>query len=218
MRPLIDRIDETHITNQGLLVKIVKYESTRSCDIQFEDGYIIKNRSYQCVKKGKIKHPFHPWTFGIGFMGEGLFNYKNNSLGYDKWTKMLKRVVKTKDYPTYKDVTVCEEWHNFQNFAKWFEKNYNPKIMKGWHLDKDILSGEDKIYSPETCCFVPPEINFHLRGNISNKKGGLPKGVIKIGNKYVSRCNIKGKLTSLGRFNHIEEALQAYKKRKRKRV
>ena len=64
---------------------------------------------------------------------------------------------------SYKGVEVCEEWYNFQNFAEWCEtqKFLNAKDVKGksYQLDKDILVKGNKIYSPDTCCFVPPEIN-----------------------------------------------------------
>ena len=64
-----------------------------------------------------------------------------------------------KKYPTYIDCKVCEEWLNFQNFAKWYYNNYyeieNEKIC----LDKDILHKGNKIYSPDNCVFVPNNIN-----------------------------------------------------------
>lgn len=113
-------------------------------------------------------------------------------------------------FPTYKDVTVCDEWHNFQNFAEWFEQNYNPETMQGWHLDKDILVKGNKVYSPETCCFVPKEINF-LFTNRKNQRGSYPIGVRPKGDKFQARINIFRKSKCLGVFNTPEEAFQAYK-------
>lgn len=58
-----------------------------------------------------------------------------------------------KRQPQYIGVTVCDEWHNFQNFAGWYYR----RLMSIQHvaaLDKDILSGDVKVYSPETCKLV----------------------------------------------------------------
>jgi hypothetical protein len=54
---------------------------------------------------------------------------------------------------------VCNEWHNFQNFAEWFCKNYCDASMDKWQLDKDIIVPGNRVYSPETCCFVPNAVN-----------------------------------------------------------
>ena len=55
--------------------------------------------------------------------------------------------------PTYVGCTVCREWHNFQNFAKWYDDNY-PSDGHEYHLDKDILIDGNKEYSPVACMFV----------------------------------------------------------------
>ena len=81
---------------------------------------------------------------------------------YDTWVGMIRRCYSEKSLikrPTYKDVTICEEWYNFQNFAKWFENNY----VEGLHLDKDLLSKEKKIYSPKSCCFITLQNNSKIR-------------------------------------------------------
>lgn len=57
--------------------------------------------------------------------------------------------------PTYKDCTVAEEWHNFQNFAEWFKENY----IEGYHLDKDIKIKGNRVYGPDRCMFVTPQEN-----------------------------------------------------------
>ena len=60
---------------------------------------------------------------------------------------------------SYKDVIVCKEWHNFQNFAKWYEDNYYQFRDEIMQVDKDILKHGNKEYSPdifisELCKFI----------------------------------------------------------------
>jgi hypothetical protein len=112
--------------------------------------------------------------------------------------------------PSYKNVTVCEEWHNFQNFAQCFEENYNPEYMHGWHLDKDILVKGNKVYSPETCCFVPHEVNtLFTKKNVN--RGEYPIGVTNSKWGLRAYVSINNKSTDLGSYRTPEEAFQAYK-------
>lgn len=78
---------------------------------------------------------------------------------------------------TYADVSVCTEWLDFQNFARWFDAQLMARrYVDGWHLDKDVLSVGDKIYSPETCCFLPQQLN-NIVVNTTAKRGEFPLGV-----------------------------------------
>jgi len=61
----------------------------------------------------------------------------------------------------YKEVTVCDEWMNYQAFADWYDKNY-PKDGVKYVLDKDLKSKKNKIYSPETCVFLTVSKNTEL--------------------------------------------------------
>ena len=61
---------------------------------------------------------------------------------------------------TYDDCVVCNEWHNLQNFAKWFEENYYEIGEGRMHLDKDIICAGNKIYNPDMCIFVPQKNSF----------------------------------------------------------
>lgn len=164
---LIDRTGEKYVTNEGYEVEIVKYNSSLSCDIKFDNGIIIKDLNYHQIKNGQVKNPYHKSVYNIGFIGVGEYKAhikRKPTKAYDSWIGMLRRCYSNKSLakrPTYKDVTVCEEWHNFQNFAEWFEVNYKD----GLHLDKDLLSKHEKIYSPETCCFLTISENSRLKGN-----------------------------------------------------
>jgi len=156
-----------------------------------------------------------PTTYSVGFIGEGKYTSKVNGVitkVYDTWIGMLRRCYSKKlhiKYPTYKDCIVAECWHNFQVFGEWFENNY----VEGYQLDKDILFKGNKIYSPNTCCFVPKEINS-LFLTCKSARGEYPVGVSKDKNKFKSSVSLKNKQVTLGRFDTPEEAFKAYKKAK----
>lgn len=86
--------------------------------------------------------------------------------------------------PTYKGCIVCEEWYNFQNFAKWFDENYYEIEGEKIALDKDLLKLNNKIYSPSTCCFLPQRINVSL---VSSKNIDIIKYQAEKYKKYISK-------------------------------
>lgn len=179
----IDRTGEEHTTKEGYTVKIIKYTNQGDCDIQFiGTEIIIKNRQYGDVKRGEVLNPYRLSVCGVGYLGQGKFNASSKE--YNRWANMLLRCYDEKaqeKHPTYKDVSVCEEWHCFQNFAKWYEENWESH-MQGWHLDKDILVKGNRIYSPKTCCFVPQEINVIFTKQFKKRK--LKEGVYKNYNRF----------------------------------
>lgn len=197
-----DKTGEKFTTNEGYKVEITEYYRYNNCTILFPNGNTLENIPVYNLKTGKVKNPFHPSVYGVGYLGGKNIG---NTEASGQWYGMISRCY-SNIYNTYKDVNVCKEWHNFQNFAEWFNKNYKNKYMSGWDLDKDILIKGNKIYSPKTCCLVPTEINnlFIRRESMRN---GLPIGVVKhrkaykaqINGKYISTCETP------------EEAFQAYK-------
>ena len=77
-----------------------------------------------------------PTMYGIGFAGMDKVDRK--AVEYVKQHNMMSRCYADsvrKNQPQYIGCTVCEEWHNFQNFKAWFDK-WN---VEGYELDKDIL-------------------------------------------------------------------------------
>lgn len=151
-------------------------------------------------------------VYNTGIYKKGKFNCIDNKKAYSVWKGMLQRCYdkKTlKKFPTYKGCVVCKEWLCFQNFAEWFYLNY----IEGYTLDKDIL-GNGKLYSPETCCFVPNHINNILHKNIHNQSY-LCIGVIEQDGRFRVRVNtLNKKKKHIGYFNTEKEASIAYKKAK----
>jgi hypothetical protein len=127
---------------------------------------------------------------------------------YQKWISMLKRCYSDKYHalhPSYSQCCVCDEWLVLSNFRKWFIDNY----IDGYELDKDILCKGNKVYSPNTCCFVPKEINTSI---LMPKKGKYKRGVSTFRhNKYLCSISINKKKVHLGCFCTEDEAFNAYK-------
>lgn len=215
-----NRIGEKHITNEGYTIEIIECFGNKNCTIQFENKFIVKNIRYVNIVRREIKNLFHKSVYGVGYIGIGKYSKINHPKAYTTWTNMLKRCYNKKAKEkkiTYKDITVCDYWHNSQNFVEWFEKNWKFYMDKNWHLDKDILLKGNKIYSPETCCFVPQEINM-LFVKRNSSRGKHPIGVYKARNKFQSCIGISGKTIGLGSFNTPEEAFQSYKSTKEKHI
>lgn len=213
-------VGDKHRTNEGYLVEIVeklKYPMRR---IRFENGYEVVG-DVSAITRGSVKNPYHPSVRDVGYLGVGEYNAKINkkdTLEYMVWRAMLRRCYNQKwqeKYLTYKGVVVCEEWHNFQNFADFYHKN-KPKVANvKFQLDKDLLQQniENKIYSQKTCIFLPHNVNLFL----ANKHSANTSGYIgvcwdKTKKKWVAEINLfgEGKYKKLGRFSTPEEASISY--------
>ena len=197
---------------------ITKYNSAIDVEATFENGYST-NCYYFDFKRGKVFNPFEKATYGIGYFGDG--KYIADSRAYIQWTGMLKRCYSEKylqKYPSYKDCKVCDEWLNYQNFAEWHENNYYEINNCNMQLDKDILQKGNKIYSPDTCVYLPEEINYIVLSR-NSKRGKYPIGVYLHSDKtkFVAQSHdINKKMIYLGRYDTINEAFQVYKKYKEK--
>lgn len=215
----IDKKGEKYTTNQGYEIEIVEYISYKNCTIKFNDERctILYNVRFDHIKDSSVCNPYHPSVLNVGYLGIGEYNVKvNNVLSsyYRVWNDMLRRCYSEKhqiNNMTYIGCTVTDEWKCFQNFAKWYHVNYDSNIMSRWELDKDILVKGNKIYSPETCCFVPAEINgIFTKSN--SKRGKYPIGVsLHREGKFQANVVKNKKRVYLGLYHTPEEAFQAYK-------
>lgn len=220
-----ERIGECKYNNQGKLMTIIDYKSAIDITVKFEGGYIVTKKTYNSFKIGNIRST--NLVFGVGMSNIKNGKYKSTIAGkqqtmqYRAWINMLSRCYDQKSqkkYPTYIGCSVCEEWLNFQNFGKWYDENYYNVPNEKTCLDKDILIKGNKVYSPDTCCFVPETIN-QLFTKHTLSRGKYPIGVIlyKELNKYGARCNNNfGNHQYLGMFNTEIEAFNVYKDFKEK--
>lgn len=221
-----NRTGEINLNNNGSIMKIVDYRNSDDIDVLFiEQGYIAKNKQYSHFKKGNVRSPYDKTAFGVGYLGIGKYHTtnmkkgseKDNTKVYEIWYNVMRRCYSKRErdkFSSYENVSVCEEWHNFQNFAKWYEDNCYEIDGERMHLDKDILFKGNKVYSPEYCIIVPIRINsLFVKNDII--RGELPVGVKRTkNNRFAASLSKLDKIIRIGTFDTSEEAFEAYKQAK----
>lgn len=165
-------------------------------------------------------------VYGVGVMdlpGEAYF--PRGEVGgrtvkrpaYRAWENMLRRAYCAKlkaKRPTYAGVTVCDEWHTFSTFRRWWLENRR----EGWELDKDLL-GDSRQYGPDSCIYIPGWLNT-FTSDSGAIRGAWPIGVRldRRRGQFMAECchpfteGKKGHF--LGYFTCPQEAHKAWKARK----
>lgn len=201
-------------------MRIVEYNNSSDMFVEFQDEHkAIVHAAYRDFKDGNIKNPYSPNVYG-GKIGIKYPSKNNGEMTkeYNTWIDMLQRCF-DKEYkqkhPTYEDVTCCEEWLLFENFYEWLHSQENFEQWnsgKRWHIDKDIIVKNNKVYSAETCCLVPHIVNG-LFAKSDAIRGDLPIGVSRFRDGFQAQCKnpfING-AKRLGLYSSPIQAFQAYK-------
>ena len=219
-----ERLGETRINNQGEVMFIIEYVNALDITVQFKTTGEVVKTTYNHFVRGEIKSHFTPTVYGVGVKGIEPTVDENGKMidSYKCWCHMLERCYSSKyqkKYPTYKGCYVCNDWLYYPNFKNWYDNNYYEINNKTSQMDKDILIKGNKVYSPNTCIFVPNFINT-LFTKSQNTRGEFPIGVSyhKDSKKYKARLrmykNGKSTLKHLGYYNTPNEAFEVYKQSK----
>lgn len=219
-----DYIGKVFKTSGGVDCIVLDYQGWDNITVKFLDefGMVVKVCNSNLVR-GAVRNLYAKSVYGVGCLGEDRFpdlskdvRRKINKL----WQGMLERghSDRYKEVnPSYKDVYVCEEWHNLQNFTEWV---INQKYFNiGYHLDKDILVKGNKVYSPDTCCFVPSQINS-LFTDRARDRGEYPVGVYfrERDSLYLVTLSRSGKQRHVSCHKSLEDAVASYKVAKEAQV
>lgn len=136
---------------------------------------------------------------------------------YQTWMSLLRRsysdVFKNKS-KTYVGVITDERWHYFSSFKEWMQQ----QDWEGKDLDKDLISRGNKIYGPDTCCFITDRLNTEITHLKRKDKGLIGASFKKKNRKYQSQILIKGKKIYLGLYDSEMDAHLKWLDEKIKRI
>ena len=197
--------------------KVLKYNDNRNVEIQFlNTGFEAVVQLVQ-VKSGEVKDKYLPSVYGVGILGTKYPTAINGvqTKEYNLWQHMLKRCYSDKyqkKYPTYKGCEVSDKLKSYEYFYEWCHKQIGFG-NQGWHLDKDLLVKGNKVYSEDSCVFIPAEVNTLLVKSTASRGehliGVCWSNTHKAFKAQVSKS--KGKREYLGSFATEIEAFNAYK-------
>ena len=163
--------------------------------------------------------------FGVGIndvpgSGKQLKQSPYKAHYYTVWYSMLKRCYSPKEQSkllmqSYIGCTVDPRWHYLSNFKQWYDEQGD---VTGKQLDKDIISPNNKVYGPDTCFLVSPQLNVFFTKR-HNHRGKYPIGVYvdhhKITKQFKCQVSIHEGKRFQGYYDTPEEAHQAFIKLKK---
>lgn len=145
-------------------LEIVEYFNAKKVKVKFIDTGYEKFAQAVHIRSGSVADRMARTVCGVGFLGDGPYKTDINGKStdaYSAWSLMLLRCytkVNEAKNKFYDNVSVCEEWQNFQVFADWYYSN-KPDHGDNWQIDKDIIKEGNKVYHPDFCRFVTPQEN-----------------------------------------------------------
>lgn len=207
-----DFVGKVFENSLGLKFEIIDLKIYYDVTVRFKVSGFTTTARLDHIKRGGVRDRFHRENFGVGYLGsmDGVVDHQRLR---SKWGGMLNRCYNHKYHerkPTYRDCRVSEYFQNFTNFYYWANAQVGFDIV-GWELDKDILIRGNKVYSEDTCVFVPREINT-LIFNSDGKFSGVRFD--NNSNKWQVRVNKLGVSLSFGYYEDKDTAMKLYAREK----
>ena len=199
-------------------VVVLQYENSKNVKVKFLDTGNIVTTSASHLNAGLIKDKQRPSVCGVGICDILCSRGGESTKEYVHWAEMLNRCYSKARKRTARSYSSCEVSETFKylsKFSKWCNEQigFNFKDDKGkpFQLDKDILIKGNKIYSEETCAFVPQEVNL-LFVKREKSRGDCPIGVRFYKGSGMFRAIYNHKQSE--HFKTPEEAFCVYKEAK----
>lgn len=199
---------------------VIEYNSCDNVVVEFINTGYLATATAGSLRKGLVKDYLKPTVYGVGFNSYGKLPIKGEDVVLDrarvKWKDMMTRCYGPKsNYNSYKCCEVSPEWHDFKVFLDWYRsKVINDKYLD-YHLDKDLMKPNSKLYSEDTCLLLPRKIN-NLLYQVKKKDKGTCVGVWKTSTgcfqAYTNDEN--SKRINLGEYRTEDEAFNVFKLKK----
>lgn len=200
---------------------VIEHTKIGYVTVRFEKSSTIAEFPISTFNKNQCYDFMQPTVYGVGYLGEIIKNdkceikHQANSI----WRGVLRRCYfedTWENRPNYEGCSVSDEWKSLKSFKSFLKGQIDLGFYKkGYQLDKDLLVHGNKLYSAETCVFLPFILNS-LQQVDKRSKGGYLPGVhyATERGKYKTEVYFDGKKYFLGRFESEIEAFEVYKKAK----
>lgn len=158
--------------------------------VEFINTGTIKKAGYSEVLTGEIKDNYAKIICNVACTGNA--SKTKNLREYKLWHRMITRCYNEKHLdknPSYKDCRVHEDWLCFEYFLDTISQieGYEDWLVSdNYELDKDTKIPNNKLYSVNTCRFIPRSENRGAMTEARIKGKCKPVQVINLENDEVS--------------------------------
>ena len=226
-----DIVGEVFENTKGESYQVLEQLGTSKFKIKFIDsGYETEAKKIN-IERGSIKdrsslnklkedsgfdHSQNKYVLGVNKTAKALASEKGLLKEYTIWGNIVGRC--NRGYAKlHEDFYTFDSWLGWAKEQKGFmEKDGNGNLFQ---LDSDLFSIDEKMYSPNTCVFIPREINGICKPNMI--RDDLPRGVTPFGSKakpYRVSVSIDGVTKHIGNYKTVEEASTISKQARLDRV
>lgn len=210
---------------QGCKAKVIKKKGQGNFLMEYQDDEKYRRiYPYKALSTGNFWNPYHKSYYGVGYIGAGKYRSSiNNEMqrSFIVWQGILQRcygdIPKARSNNSQDTFTVCDEWHNYQNFADWYVSHVFD--ISDFDVSVSVMKSGNKHYCPEYCELLPPSV-ISLFSYPKKTRGAYPVGVhfLKKSSLYIARLSVEGDRFYLGAYRSAEEAALVYKRAKEKHV
>ena len=197
---------------------VIDAKSSTDMTVMFYDGYVAKVYKGN-LDKGKVRNPYFKSNRSLGIYDVKLRHREGILKVQTLWRNILQRCYMDdfhKRHPTYSDVNLSEEWFRYTDFENDIlsMENSDRFLNDGWVLDKDGIIIGNRLYSKETCCFIPKSLNSKISSLAKLEQDDvgyslLPSGWFRV---------VVGGEGHIGCYRTKCEATRAYKYAKAKNI
>ena len=208
MNQVVDRIGEVRRANNGMLMKIIAYRNSQDIDIEFEDGFVVYNRTYHSFKVGEVANP------NVKRKKPVLESNKRLGLSAKMNNGLIATIIA---YRNSADIDI-----QFEDGVKVYNKTYscftrgqighpNKTTIKSNHLGEEKISNSGmkmKIIRYGNCRDI--DVEFENGEVVKNRAyGDFVKGTIALpkedrtGMVVVSMCGLRMKIIGYNGCNDV---------------
>mgnify|MGYP000843797179 CR=1 FL=1 len=199
MSRVVDRVGEENIASNGMKMKIIAYRGCNDVDIQFEDGTVVKNKSYKMFKEGYIKNP----TFLVSKERIGEISIATNGM---KMKILAYRNTNDIDVQFEDGTIVCNK--TYYSFKRGHIAN--PLFSRVGEVSTAYNGMKMKLIEYRSCNDI--DVQFENGVVVKNrtygsfKKGeiGLENSVLRVGEKTIANNGMEIKIIEYRSCNDID--------------
>lgn len=196
-----------YATNDGLPHFLIRFRNP-------ESWQVVPKRS---IGRLMLSNKAKKFVYGVGYVSSTEDNpvIIDELTGkiFERWKNIITRCYDKawmERHPAYRGTTICEEWHDFSNFLAW-AKPFATQICRGWDLDKDLMGEGLRIYSPETCVFLPMRINSALAKRRYWENKGKVSGSAKMMLLFEKEIEEKKTLIPATAYERLKSVVSEYR-------